>query len=401
MNVIVSHPAKQGNVYERPRAAERAGMHIRFLTGLYYLPERFPYSLVSLLPIRLRQRLVNLLEKRRIQGLSPSNVISLLGPTLELSLRPLGLVPQWDDAHDWLASRWIRKYVQNNTPTVLHTFQGTCRRTLRAAKNKRIIRLLEVTLPPLDRSGSASRKFLAELSEADFVLAQSEFSVKSLLELGARPEQIIRCHLGVDAFKFHPRVSERQPGPLRILFVGNIGKRKGVHILLQAWNELRIEDAELLLIGNNRSQEAAQLLQQKGPQCESLGHVSDQELLKLFQHADILVHPSLSEGGCNVVYEALASGLPAIVSSNAGSAVRDGKEGFVVPPGDVAALKRAIRQLCVDSPLRQQMGQAARARAESLSWDSYSMRLAKVYSVLGEAATNNSRAVREDLRGTF
>jgi glycosyltransferase involved in cell wall biosynthesis len=47
----------------------------------------------------------------------------------------------------------------------------------------------------------------------------------------------------------------------------------------------------------------------------------------------MLVHPSLAEGGCNVVYEALACGVPVIVSSSGSSAVRHGREEIVVPPG--------------------------------------------------------------------
>ena len=144
---MVSHPAKQANVYHRPRAAERAGITVRFLTGLYYRPDKAPYSLVAWLPEGKRREITKLLEKRRIDGLDPGNVISLLGPSLELVLRPLRLFRQWDKAHDWLASQWIARHLDPNRKTVLHGFQGSCLRTFRTAGSG-ALRLLEVTCPP-------------------------------------------------------------------------------------------------------------------------------------------------------------------------------------------------------------------------------------------------------------
>jgi glycosyltransferase involved in cell wall biosynthesis len=400
MHIIVSHPARQGNIYERPRAAEHAGLHIRFLTGLYYRPESFPYSLVRLLPSRTRARIVNLLEKRRTQGLSPDNVVSLFGPALEVILRPIGLIRYWDAAHDWLASRWIRKYVRQDVPTVLHAFQGAALRTLRAAQTKGALRLLEITLPPVVNR-RARQGLLKELAEADFLVAQSKFSEEFLIKLGVQGDRIIRVHQGVDAYKFHPRTTARHAGPLRIIFVGTICRRKGVDVLLRAWNELGLDNAQLQLIGRNGTEEAAQVLQLKGRTCESLGHVSDAELLELFQHADILVHPSLAEGGCNVIYEALACGVPSIVSSNSGSAVRDGIEGIVVSPGDVSGLKAAIERLCTDHTLRDQMSTAARKRAEMLTWDNYRERLGDLYVALGQVSKSKPEALLPQFRGEF
>src|SRR5712692_10719996 len=83
LKVIVSHPARQANIYYRPRAAEQMGADVTFLTGLYYKPDRLPYSLVRCLPAAKRARVEYELEKRRLEGLSPENVISLLGPMLE------------------------------------------------------------------------------------------------------------------------------------------------------------------------------------------------------------------------------------------------------------------------------------------------------------------------------
>lgn len=397
LRVIVSHPARQANIYYRPRAAEQMGASVVFLTGLYYRPERLPYSMIRFLPRKKRESIEYELEKRRLEGLSPENVISLLGPSLEVTLRPLGKVQEWFAIHDWLAGRWIhrQKDSQPGAPILLHCFQGACRRTLQAARRKNIVRLLEVTSPPMPAVagapgyGAAETASLAtELREAEFVLVQSEYSAQSVIALGVASEQIIRCHLGVDTSYYRPRTEQRKPGPLRVLFLGGTSIRKGVHHILQAWKELGLEGAELLIAGNRTA--GLSEMPEGIPNCRILGRIPDSGYLQTLQDADVLVHPSLAEGGCNVVYEALACGTPCIVSSNATSAVRTGKEGIVFPVGNLPALKGALLLLCREPELRQQMAEAARVRAESLRWERYLFNLGLIYEQLGEYSRDRS-----------
>jgi glycosyltransferase involved in cell wall biosynthesis len=70
--------------------------------------------------------------------------------------------------------------------------------------------------------------------------------------------------------------------------------------------------------------------------------------------------------------------------------VRTGKEGLVVPVGDINALRGAIELLCHEPELRRQMAQAARKRAEALRWDCYLLNLGVIYERLGEYSRNRS-----------
>jgi glycosyltransferase involved in cell wall biosynthesis len=414
-SVIVSHPARQAIVYHRPRGAEQMGINVTLLTGLYYKPNSFPYFLTRWLPARRRTAVTELLELRRMEGLSPDNVTTLFGPALECAYKAGVLsLRTWWAIWDWLAARWIQFRRTSNRTVLIHCFIECSLRTLRAARSKRMTRILEVTLPPLladqaqmSKWGVSDSDFpndipglKKELAEADFVLVQSEFGVRTIEALGFPASRILRIHLGLDTEEFRPRAGTRLPGRLRVIFVGQLNRRKGVHHLLQAWKELNPDGAELLLAGNTHSAPPELLASIAGtPNCRAFGHLKKKELVSFYQQADLLVHPSLAEGGCAAIYEALGCGLPCIVSSNSTSAVRSGIEGLVFPTGDVTALKTAMRELLTDATRRQTMSISARERAErSLSLAAFSREIAEIYRGVAERSDKCGRAGASESR---
>ncbi len=87
--------------------------------------------------------------------------------------------------------------------------------------------------------------------------------------------------------------------------------------------------------------------------------------------ADVFVFPSLFEGSAVVTYEAIACGLPSIVTAEAGSVVRDDREGIVVPARNIEATAAAMERLGTDPDLRAEMSAQARRRAEAFDWPRY------------------------------
>ncbi len=399
--VIVSHPARQGCIYQIPLAIQRQGIPVKFLTGLYYKPEQFPYSLVKYLPTGKRVGMEYKLEKRRLAGLRPESVSSLGGPWLETILRPLALHDAWQRAHDWLASQWIRRLPPIGKPTLLHCFDGSARRTLGAAKRKGITTVYEITLPAIEGSLVAEERsrlglsrdsyrswegrvahLIEEYRAADYLIAQSTLTVNYLLQLGVPTKRIVLLPLGVDIERFQPAVIKDTARPFRALFVGQLGIRKGLHHLLEAWQQLDLPNAELVLAGTvDKRQLGVELLEKYRGVYRWLGFV-DAQLPSVYQDSDIVILPSLAEGTAMVMHEALASGLPCVISANVGCVVRDGIEGFIVPVGDVEMLKEQIARLYLNSELRRAVGAAARARAEQFSWQGYSRRLALMYRTI-------------------
>ena len=114
------------------------------------------------------------------------------------------------------------------------------------------------------------------------------------------------------------------------------------------------------------------------PSCRNLtflGRIDRSRILREFRSADLFVLPTLAEGSAEVTYQALAAGVPVITTGAAGSVVRDGIEGRIVPERDPDALAEAIRELTEDRSLRDRMAIAARERAKDYTWDRYGDRL--------------------------
>ena len=153
------------------------------------------------------------------------------------------------------------------------------------------------------------------------------------------------------------------------LFAGGITQRKGIKYLLEAWRRVRRPGWRLQLLGA--------LPRDPGPlvpyldEVEPLGRIGHAEMPARMAAADVFVFPSLFEGSAVVTYEALACGLPSVVTPGAGSVVRDGVDGFVVPPADVEALAERMERLGADPALRESMAVAARLRAEAFDWPRY------------------------------
>lgn len=207
---------------------------------------------------------------------------------------------------------------------------------------------------------------------ADMVIAASEYVRDSLIMNGVSPSRIVLCPYGVDTERFRP-AEKVDDHSFKILFVGQLSQRKGIKYLLEAFKDINLEKAELVLMGGVGGSGAG--LKSYEGLFKHISHVPYSELPQYYQSADIFVYPSLHEGSVLAIYEALASGLPVVTTPNSGSVVRDGVEGFIVPIRDIEALKEKILLLYQNKDLRDRMGQHARKRAESFTWQAYRQRL--------------------------
>jgi glycosyltransferase involved in cell wall biosynthesis len=162
--------------------------------------------------------------------------------------------------------------------------------------------------------------------------------------------------------------------------VGQVSLRKGQQYLLEAWKQLKLKNSELLLIGAVQKSIEPLLRRYEGT-FSHIAAVPNGRLHEYYGESAVFVLPSLSDGFGYVVTEAMACGLPVIVTSNTGAAdvVQDGKQGFVVPIRSPQAIASHLERLYSDSALREEMAEAALKRAHELSWDWYASEVCEVY----------------------
>lgn len=221
-----------------------------------------------------------------------------------------------------------------------------------------------------------ANRLRAELAAADYYLAPSKFVAKSLEFSGVVPSQIKLCPYGTN-FEVMKAAEKSNPEKLQVLFVGVMTERKGIQYLLKA-AEVLADQIEVTLVGayNNSDHVFDSYLDL----CNFVGAVPHDEVQRYMQQADVFVFPSLGEGMSLSVLEAMACGLPCIVSANSGAndAIEEGVNGFVVEAQSVDALVEKILWCTENRSKLPQMGDAARRTAKEYSWEAYGDRLAMI-----------------------
>ena len=213
-----------------------------------------------------------------------------------------------------------------------------------------------------------------EISLVDYVFSPSPMVKQSLLDNGVPTEKILESSYGWDPERLSkggPAISTKEG--LTVLFVGTGNARKGLHVLLKAWARAAVP-GRLLIAGHVMPEIESvchDLLQRSD--VVRLGHVSD--IGSVYRSADVFAFPSFEEGGPLVSYEALGSGLPALVSPmGAGAIVRHEQDGLILDPCDVDAWTNAIRHLYADGSFRKALAVSAANRALDFTWDKVGQR---------------------------
>jgi glycosyltransferase involved in cell wall biosynthesis len=223
------------------------------------------------------------------------------------------------------------------------------------------------------------RRIVSELELADLILAPSRFVFEENVRHGIPAAKQRVVPLGVDTNRFRPaRRTRRRSDRFSVLFVGRINAWKGVHDLLAAVAALDDPRVELTLVGAVAPDFRGFLARHAG-RFTHIPTVPPGRVAELYREADAFALPSLAEGSALVTYEAMASGLPCVVTRSAGSLVEHGKDGLVVPLGRPDALAQALAGL-MDAPDRARaLGAAARAAAEGCDIGQYGERLLAAY----------------------
>jgi glycosyltransferase involved in cell wall biosynthesis len=390
MTVLIGHPTGNPNSHHAALAHFEAGRLEAFCVP--WMPSDSTLRLLeSFAPLRqmgrrfARRQFKQLADAPKIQG-----KVAELG-RLVTRAAGRGDERQSYEANDWLM-RTMRRECHRPAVTAVHSYEDCslwqfeeAQRTGKAClydmpigyypaweqTQAELARKFADWLPP---GGLPSSRFVRpeqkrrEMELADLVLVPSSF-VERTIRTFHPDKKVARAVYGVDLNFWRPATEEQARGPLRFIFAGQISLRKGIPVLLQAWEAAGLRDAELQLVGTWQLSESKRVALPSGvkwsPPC------SRETLRSMFLSADVFVFPSFFEGFALALLEAMASGLPVIASEVADAELFPEACGRRIPIGDFEALVESLRWFNTHRDRLPAMSRAARTRAENFTWESY------------------------------
>ena len=210
---------------------------------------------------------------------------------------------------------------------------------------------------------------------ADHVIAPSEFVAGEVRKVAPEtPVSVVPFGVDLPRLEEAERVNGQAP---RFAFAGAVNARKGIHDLLEVWQDPGFSHAELHLCGRvfPDIRQRISTITQSG-RLVTPGYVDTFEYLST---CDVFVFPSWMEGSAKAVYEAMAVGLPVIVTRQAGSIVRDGVDGFIIEAGDMEALREKMKWFLDNPGAAREMGRSAREHVSHYPWERYAREVTAVY----------------------
>jgi glycosyltransferase involved in cell wall biosynthesis len=218
---------------------------------------------------------------------------------------------------------------------------------------------------------------LAEYDMADVLLMPSEKSAETFRIAGIPERKLHYVGRGVDVTRYQP--ADQPPETFRAIFVGALIRRKGVHLLLEAWKKLNLPRAELLLVGSVHDEIKPALDAFATSSVKVVGFTTSvQDELR---RSSVFVFPSECEGFAKSTLEAAACGLPLIATHESGDGIIDGETGICIPANDVDALAAAIQEAATQRDRFAEFGRNARALVErQFTWDHYRERVLGGYA---------------------
>jgi glycosyltransferase involved in cell wall biosynthesis len=192
-----------------------------------------------------------------------------------------------------------------------------------------------------------------EYSLADRIRVSSNWAKASMVKGGVRAEKIDVFNQPIDLARFAPASARPPEGPLRLCFVGSLDLRKGFVHLLKAIRMLGSREVTLEMVGATGDRYCRRLFERERDGLQVASAPGDP--VPAYRRAEIFVMPTLEDGFGFVVAEAMACGLPVVVTDCCGALelIRPEKTGWIVPAGNAQALADTIKHKVM--PLRDRL----------------------------------------------
>jgi glycosyltransferase involved in cell wall biosynthesis len=255
----------------------------------------------------------------------------------------------------------------------------------------------ELAGPPPQYPNAHFDRARREWELANVIVVNSEWSRDAILAAGADPAKIEILPLAYEANAEKQEAESRNSrhstldprpstAPLRVLFLGQVNVRKGIHYLTEAARLLEREKVHFDVVGAIGVLPAT--IASAPRNMTFHGAVSRDRASEWYRQSDVFILPTLSDGFALTQLEAMANGLPVITTPNCGRVVNEGKTGFIVPPRDPQALADAVRHFVRQPGLTREMAPACLAAVNAFSVDTYGRQLVNIIERRAHSAGN-------------
>ena len=401
MKIVVSHPTGNRNVRAVLNGLLKKDMLVKFVTTITIRPNNF---FMMILRGGLRQQLL-----RRSYPV-PSNLIissgfrefvRLVSHKYKLERILPGLFNYSIDAVynnvDKVTAHQLTKLSKREKIDAVYCYEDGALETFETAKSfgltciydlpiaywetgRRLMQEEALRLPEwaptlgggiTDPESKLTRK-VQELENADIIICPSKF-VQDSLPVWARNKHVIMAPFGSPTVtKLDLSIKKKDAGrPLRVLFAGSMGQRKGLGDLFAAIKLIDSSQIELVVMGSLLA--PIEFYRQQLPRFTHELSRPHAQVLELMQSCDIFCLPSIVEGRALVMQEAMSQGLPIIITRNTGGGdlVKEGETGFIVPIRSPAKIAEKLAWFTDNIDKIPEMGIKAQQHAATYTWERY------------------------------
>ncbi len=394
MQIVVSHPFGNPNVYEAALAFYERQSLLEFHTCIFS-KRRIAY--------------------RNFSEINGANVLT--HPAREIVRIGSSYLPSWgfdgrrQSSIDWVTKHFDKTVARcfNKESNVVYCYEDSALATFSAAQRFGVRKVYELPIGYHDEARAVAQEEVdrdksllpfwlslhenieklnrktAEVRSADHVICASTYCRTSIIK-----HVNIDCEISVIPYGCNVLWEPKKwnvkdiSGPLKVVFVGRLDPRKGLHYLFEALERLTPSSYELTIAGRWVSGYRDWLLKRRRVVFADLGQIRGGQLLSVLRDSHLLVLPSLFEGFGLVILEAMACGIPVLGTERTGApdVIENGKQGFCVRAGCSEDIVQVLNMIMDNREMLINMGEEARRRALVLSWRRYRQRLAAV--VMGE-----------------
>ncbi len=399
--IFVSHSGRQ-HVHQLLYGLQQHQVAYHFFTSFWYKASQFPFRLLSYLPKKISQKIIAQFKKRSYDLLNDANIS--IFPWFEFVREVADKIVPYSTAEyflfwrDRLHDRWAASKLNNNYSVVVG-YEECCLHTFRKAKKlglKTVLDLAQIHYKEIEVISKqfpvfseiyANQKLRSrintikeeELALADHIICLSSFAKDSLLKHGIPASKIEVMNLGFDPQKFIPKSNYAVDSQkkIKLVFAGTLTKRKGLDQLFRLLDDFPNE-IELCIVG--AVADAGDLFNKYKSRITWHQYLEQEDMNKVFNDSDVFVFPSYLDSWAMVVVEAMACGLPVIVSDNTGSKdTVTAACGEIIPAGNYEKLKEKIHYICLNKNDIATKGEAAKTQVMQYTWQKYYHQIASFF----------------------